>query len=421
MKKEKKIPTIVGLLILVISIFFGIFLTVGGRRIFNPKASGDCRPINPQIANITSNSFDVSFITSGSCLSSIIVDNRTIPNFRNSPSKIHYFQVGNLKEYTLYPFSFLNDGSSFSENNYKAQTAKNPQSALPSSNLAWGKILNPDSTPANDAIIYLNIPGASPLSSFVTSNGNWNIPLASSFNESKDDWFIPKGNVQEEIVVLSPEKTTQVTNNTSNNNPVPDITIGVNSTSNNPSQNNNGNINASFESANANKSLAIDNPKEGELVSSLRPDFFGTAAINSSVNLKIDFSDDISGQTTTDSSGVWHWSPPKELSVNNHTLTVDGFDSNLNQQKIIDRKFTITDNSFLSFSATPSAITVTPTSTPVPTFTPTPTPLPTVIVTKPSTNSGIPVTGNSLPTVFFMTIASFFIVFSFIILNKKSN
>jgi len=43
MKKEKTIPTLVGLAILAVSLIVGLLLT-NNTRIFSPRASSDCSP-----------------------------------------------------------------------------------------------------------------------------------------------------------------------------------------------------------------------------------------------------------------------------------------------------------------------------------------------------------------------------------------
>ena len=101
MFKEKKIPTILGLVILIGGVFVGVFLTNKNTN-FISKASGDCSPINPQITNITNNSVSVSFLTESSCLSSLVINNQTIENTAtlgdNKKSKIRKF----ITHYTIY-------------------------------------------------------------------------------------------------------------------------------------------------------------------------------------------------------------------------------------------------------------------------------------------------------------------------------
>ena len=229
--KEKSIPTILGLIMLIVSIFGGIYLT-SQKTYLTPKASDDCQPINPQYTNITFNSFDVSFTSSIGCISTIVVNNQPYKNyFKDQESKTHYFSVNNLKDNQEYKMVIVSGDKKYSKDEYKIKTAIKPSASLPDSNMAWGNAYSKDgSSPATGSIIYINIPGASPLSSIVNSQGYWNISLSTSFNESKTDWFSAPKDTNYDITVFSPDGTvTQLTNNTSNNNPVPDIIIGQNS------------------------------------------------------------------------------------------------------------------------------------------------------------------------------------------------
>ena len=190
MKKEKRIPTILGLILILSTVFIGSRL-VGRTTTSFTQASGECDPINPQITNLTHQTATVSFTTTGSCLVNVNIDNKTLPDTKDKGT-IHYIEIVGLEESKAYLFSVISGGKEFKSDSYNFKTAQKPNKDIPTSNLAWGRVLNPDQSPAGNAIVYLNIPGASALSAAVTSSGNWNIALATSFNESLTDWFTPQ-------------------------------------------------------------------------------------------------------------------------------------------------------------------------------------------------------------------------------------
>lgn len=426
MKTERHFPTILGLLLLLGAVSGGVILT---RQNSNPvsQASGSCDPINPQITNITYNSANISFTTSSDCLTNLNLDNRTFSDVKQK-SKVHYVEITSLKENNQYHFTIISGGQNFSSDNFSFQTAKRPNKDIPSSNLAWGRVLTPEKKPATDAIIYLNIPGSSPLSALVTSSGNWNISLSISFNESLTDWFTPPNNIEESLVVISSGyPQTQITSNTSHNNPVPDITLGQNNFSS-PSDientNNNSLINTETNLS-TNKSLTISNPKDNESISSKKPDFFGTASPNINLSVKVESPVVINGQVQVNSDGSWNWSPPQDLSPGEHTITVTTPDN-----QTVSRKFIVlAAEQQPSFSASSSALIVTPTTTPTSVITPTtiPTLQPTIITTpiptkikssSPSTASGMPKTGAVFPTFLLISLSICFITFSYVYHKK---
>jgi len=445
MFKEKKIPTILGLLLLFGGVITGVFLT-NQQTGFISKASSNCQPKNPQITNITNNSASISFVTELSCLSSLSINNQTIENGAvvsiDQKSKIHYFDVGNLTAVTNYIFSFIIDGKTYEESSYEFNTADNPNGPIPSSNLAWGRVFTPELKAANKVIVFLNISGSTPLSAIVTSSGNWNISLANSFNESRTGRFTTTENNTEEIIVIDQDsQATQITGNTSNNNPVPDIILGQNQFSTATiiydTETDTGSL-SSVTPASESKDLDILNPKESESISTQKPDFFGTGPSNSTVKIEIHSSTAYNGEVIVNNDGSWNWSPPSDLEPGEHTITATTIINGV--EKIITRNFTVlaTDSS-LSYTASSSATTSIPTPTPTTTSIPTPTTTvfiptsipttsisstltistPTITTSTPSTSSGIPKTGSLFPTIMLLLISSSFVAFSFFSFKKK--
>lgn len=414
--KNPKIPTIVGTILLLIILYFGVWLST---RVTNTgsKASGDCNPTSLQVTNLTNKSVDISFLTSASCASTLNINSKTIANFK-SKSTTHYFRVDGLSASTQYQYSFVIDGNSLSKSEYSFKTAPLPSGNLSTANLAWGKIKLASGQPSVDTIIYLNIAGAWPLSALTDSNGQWHISMSNSFADDKNSLFIPPANGSEDIIIYSTDgQLTQVENSLAKNDPVPDIIIGVGFDTSNFGTGPGTSITPTIVVATPTSFsvgigglLSIDSPKEGESITALKPDIFGSGKSNSVVNLSID--SDIVGKTTSKTDGTWHWSPDKNLSLGKHILTVTL------GTELLQRNFTIvTPNSStspLSFSATPSA-------TIVPTFSPTiiPTLVPTVRTSKPSTKTGIPVTGNTSPLYLLLLSSLFTLSFSLYFFNRN--
>jgi hypothetical protein len=436
MNREKKIPTILGLIVLLAGTVFGISAT-SRQTFFSQKASGNCDPKTLRITNINHYSANVSFITTADCLSSLSVDNRIFSDIRYvnlgiSPKagKVHYFEINSLKSNKQYPFYLIIDGKKYQKDEYSFSTAQEPNENIPTSNLAWGRVFNEDLTPASSSIVFLHVKGGSDLSSFVTSNGYWNVSLATSFNESLNNWFVPPENIEEDILVLSAldGSVTQIIGNTSNNNPVPDIIIGQNYFPEEPvgyKPSIGESVTSSEDENLINRSLTVDNPKESEVISTLKPDIFGYAPSNKDISIVYE---DRNYQVTSVNDGSWHWYPPQNMTIGQNQIKV------MYEDQTVIRNFSIDINFGMAFTSTPSAYT-SPTSTPTPTSTPvatptstptsiiTPTPIPTVITatptqiirtSKPSTQSGVPVTGNLTPTIILIISSISFGLFFYI-------
>lgn len=397
--KEKRFPTILGIIFLLIILAFGVFLSTR-RTSLSSRASTSCVPINPQITNLTYASFDFSFTTSTSCSATLSLNGKI---YQDSSTVLttHYFKVTNLQPQTEYQFSLISGSTTYVKPEYELTTTTKPSSPIPASSLAWGKILSSNNEPVSGAIVYLTIPGSQALSAFSNQDGHWNISFATSFNDSKTDWFIPPTDVEEDIIVYSPDgQLTQLSNQTSRNDPVPDIIIGQNN-SFSASQPFTGVIPTTSTSSTL-SSIDISSPSEGESISSLRPDIFGNGPSGQTLQISLDGN---SFTTVPGVNNIWHWSPSTALTLGNHRLSLSY------QGKIITRNFTVKQDNNLAFSATPSASLVTPTlpiATLAPTiFIPTPSPLPTTIVrtAKPSTTSGLYRSGEVFPTLVLVLLS----------------
>ena len=265
-----------------------------------------------------------------------------------------------------------------------------------------GKILKANQDPSSNTILYLTIGGALPLSAITDQSGQWHISLADSFTETKDSWFTPSANTPEELIIYSPDGTlTQISHTTSQNDPIPDIIIGKNYLSA-PAPPGSGSLRDSSPSSPSSIKLEINNPAESENIYTLRPDIFGVGPANSQIQIKLESSPVYQDSVTTSIDGSWNWSPPQNLTPGTHTLTVSYQDA-AGFIKTLKRSFVVnaaSGGNSLSFSATPSA-TIKPFPTTLPTLSPTDTPVPTSIPTirtsKPSTKSGVPVSGSSFP------------------------
>ena len=420
--KDKRFPTVLGIIFLLVILSAGVFLSLNKTNL-SSKASGSCEPINPQIANLTYGSFDFSFLTtSTSCTATLSIDGKIFQD-SSTVSTTHYFKVTNLKPITPYKFSLISGGVTYSPPEFALTTTTKPNTAIPDSNLAWGRVLNPDLTPVSGAIVFLTIPGGQALSAFTNKDGNWNISFATSFKDDKSDWFNPTSVTDEDLIVYSPDgKLTQLSNKTDNNDPVPDIIVGQKffPVASKPTT---GAVTIDKNTSTNSVNLTITSPKELEEITTLRPDIFGQGPANDSIKITIDGN---SLNITVPSNSTWHWSPQSNLASGSHKVEVSYQDKN------VVRNFSIKPNdSNLAFSATPSATlvptqattptkipTISPTKTPTsapsisptksPTLVPTvvPTKVPTIRAAKPSTTSALIVSGESFPTYFLIILSS---------------
>lgn len=409
--KSKTIPTILGIFFLIAILVAGVILSTK-RTSFDSSASSSCEVVNPQITNLTHFSFDLSFTTTGdNCSPTLSVNNKIYEDLSKSATT-HYFRVAGLQPKADYEYKVISGGKTFAPILFRVTTASKPSGATPSSNLAWGRVLDESLEPVSNALLYLSLPGAQPLSALTNAQGQWNIPLSNTFNENKNAWFTPQDTQTETIVVYSSNnQVISVDNKTDNNDPVPDIIFGSdNFKTDNPVQTNiplTNNLTQNYVT------LSINSPNEGETIYTQRPDIFGTGQAGSVFNINIGGQE---SNITVPADNTWHWSPSENLSNGPHSIFLSYQETNITRNFVVAAG----NQSNLSFTATPSA-TLFPTQLPSPsptlfiaptTVVPTNTPEPTTTIrtAKISTTSSLIESGTSFPTILLAIIA--FLLFS---------
>lgn len=456
-KQPKTIPTILGIIILVVSIIFGVFL-IRKNQALSLKAAAEIAPKEVKITNLSDTSFTVSWLTQTAADGFVSFGenspDQAVPDDRDkgvgskSSKFTHYVTLDNLKPSTKYYFKINSGGKFFDRggNLYEVTTAPTINLALPSADTAFGIVIDSNENPAKGAIVYLSLANTAPLSSLVSNDGSWVIPLSMARTMSLSSYSKYDQEIQiEEIFVQGGNLgTSTAIAITKYDSPVPSLTLGQNydfrqniptifptdspslesgfftgltpviSTTITPSQSGSGfSLDLLASPSPTESKLTILNPDEGENINTTQPEFIGTAPGGNILEINVESEITFSGEVLVDEDGNWQWTPPSNLPPGEHTITVTLRDKNGLTQKII-RNFTVyaTGNSNLpSFVATSSA-TIQPTSPPSPTVVPTLAPTlipgltvePTRFVATPTEKPVQPRTGNLTTTLAFFTI-----------------
>lgn len=452
---SKRIPTILGLLLLVAGLGAGLYLV--GRATIVPKASAGEEPEEIKITNLTENQLTVSWITdvetSGflkigpnpSDLKTTAADDRDQLTGAVGMFNTHHATVKELKPDTDYYFK-IGSGSKaimFGDSAGKAYSIKTPSvlGTPPPSDTVYGKILKADGGPAEGAIVYLTLPGATALSALAKTDGNWAIPLSTSRTEDLSAYV--EYDRQATTITMSIQGgkagSAQAVTVTANDAPVPNITLGqtFDFRSDNPERQLEelvsggelppgadlgggsvlnipvdeidkevdfddkerfgfGDIGGSgiTKPEESTFELEILNPeKEGEEIASSKPEIFGTSPKNVTLSIVIESPKTYSDTIAVEENGLWEWTPPDNLVPGEHTVTVSYEDEGGVLQKVV-RNFVVKaaaagGTDLPSFEATPSA-SATPSAAPR--------------VTQPATDSGVPVAGILTPTLLMVIL-----------------
>jgi len=450
--KEKKIPTLVGLFILTIGLIVGMFL-VQNRQFFKLAASPQETPQEIKITNISDSSFTVSWFTSEKTTGFVSYGKTSSggqiakDDLDTKPSETarftHHVTITNLNAESEYFFSLGSNGKIFNDANkpWRVKTAPDIAS-LPPSDIISGKVESADGKPVSGAIVYLTIPGISPLSTVTSKSGNWSFTISTARGSDLSSFASYSNTTPVSILVLADQNQTASAQTTiAFARPVPVIVLGgtydfrgktsiteegTSPTSNieiinqQASQSSRFNLEDNLISTNSAipQKVEIKNISDGEIISTTKPQFIGNGPPGIKIGISVQSSTVYSGTVTVDTKGNWSWTLPSNLSEGRHTISLSWIDQN-GVKQILTRSFVVQANSQIpSFTASPSGqLQPTPTSTPTPTLMPTATPSPTpkpsptsalkpTSTTSPTPTPPIPVSGNSVFTLAFLILGS---------------
>lgn len=438
---NKKIPTLFGLLAIIIGIGVTTFITKSGV-IFTGRAGPSDVPKNVLISNVTDNSFTVSYTTDDAVFGSLNVGQTsslgtTVIDDKGqnvTTHKVHVMTVKNLNPQTSYFFLITSGQNTYLNSGvlYSVKTGPTLSASLATARGSIsGKVIMPDGSAAGDAIIYLNLEGAQTLSITAKTDGSYNLPLNLVRTADLSAFYSP---VQAGVVKLqafADSLSSQATLTTDELSQIPTITLSQNydftvsnsplSNSPNPStQSATVALPTATPSASSNVTPQILTPKSNQSFSDSQPLFKGKAEPNEDVSISIHSTDVINAKVVADASGNWSYRPDSSLSPGTHTISITTRDA-FGILKTISQQFTVyAAGSQVSQSATPSAtLTPTPSSTPTPTLTITPTATstptitasPTKILTPTASPTAVlPATGNSEEPIIGIFGAAFVII-----------
>jgi hypothetical protein len=345
--RKKRIPTLIGLIILVSSIILGVQL-INQRQMFRLQAKDETTPKNVRISNITDSSFSISWTTDyetkgfvkwGEKSTNSIVPDTIDPN---NKTKNHYLTLENLVKNKNYYFIINSEGVDYNSNGLAWQVQTGESISPPSnSKIIYGIILNPSGQPEKGMLVYVSAGGGSSLSTTTGEDGTWAIPL--SLTRTKDLGSYISIDEHITIIEISAQSGNLITVATIYPiaaTPVPPMTLGQTYDFKSLTGENLGNIpEASIEispesgtnitpTPNIEKSVSIDNPKEGQIIMSSSFEFYGGGPPGTPIIITVESENPIVDNIEADSNGNWMWSPPQELGPGEHSITISWKDEN---------------------------------------------------------------------------------------------
>lgn len=432
--KKSKIPTIVGIVLLVVGITSGVLL-VRNRQIFKLGATPQVSPKDVRMTNITDSSFTVSWVTDGETEGfikwggSISSQKNLAKDEINGESYTHITTVQGLSPETSYYFVINSNGTDFDNNGLPWEIKTGPILATTSSrNLISGTVLTSTGAPANQALVYVSLAGSSPLLVTTSQSGGWLISISSARTANLSAFLkIDEQNTLVEISVQAgPLGVASAQIYPLATKPAPAIILGQTHDFKSLAPSEAGRIpkatvdlpegatpSSGFEvpgeiAAPSSETVTLESLDEGEIISSSEPEFFGEGPPGTTLMITVE-SDPITDETIISSSGSWSWNPPEELSEGAHKITITWRDAS-GILRTLTRTFVVQASEGPAFESTPSA-SPTPPPSPTPSPSPSPTVSPTAIPTPVSTEAGVPDSGSLTPTFLLSIMGLGLIVF----------
>ncbi|MDO8452345.1 MAG: fibronectin type III domain-containing protein [bacterium] len=188
--QTKKIPTLLGLLLLVVGIGAGVILTQY-RQFFNIGATGTAKPQEVRITNVSSTTFTISWTTKIASFGFLAYGEGKTLNYTASQNKligplslVHSVDVDDLKPDTTYYFKVGVNKDTYGNKtgDYSVKTSK--KFVGREADVVFGTVADGGGKGVTGGIVYLTIPGVQQLSAVTDSKGAWVINLGNALGSS---------------------------------------------------------------------------------------------------------------------------------------------------------------------------------------------------------------------------------------------
>ena len=425
-RPELTIPTILGILLTVGGLATGLWLLREPIRGLVGAAPEEA-PTEVKITNISDTGFAVSWVTGKAAAGYVqygeavkgepdlvVSDDRDQEKGAIGSYFTHLVTVRGLKATTKYTFRIGSGRTLYDQQGQVYETTTGVAlTRPPAADVAYGQVTTPAGDPAEGAIVYLVLPGVVPQAALVKSSGSWVIPISTARTTDLTSFaaYDAQNGQMEIMAQAGPMGTATVRTTTANDSPVPVITLGQTkdyviqagepevAATDAASKFSAGAFDPASEATGAG-TLTILTPKSGERVNTDQPEIMGRAPAGARVTITVESPQTYTTTLTADKSGEWTYSVPGNLEPGEHTITVSTVVAGI--VKKVTRSFVVQaagESSVPAKTATPSA--------PIkPAPPPKPTPTPPVRVSIPSTESGVPTSGNLTPTLILLILGA---------------
>lgn len=229
-----KIPTLLGLTLLIIAIGLGLFLYWYYQKT-ERELKLALEPYNISIANITDSETSVIWQTNLETKGGVIWSSGDSLNFATSEKKEdkgginHFLTLDNLQPGKEYYVAVKNDKYTYSENGLKFKTALNLKGPALTYNPIIGSIVSETLQPIEDALVIFKTSGASNLATLTKKGGIFILPLKELRQKDLSTFLsLREDGIGELDILLGDKKSNIKIALPSSNKPLPPVILGQN-------------------------------------------------------------------------------------------------------------------------------------------------------------------------------------------------
>jgi hypothetical protein len=445
MKKKNTIPTILGIIVLLLGSLAGVFL-INSAQIFKIGADVSAKVKNIRVANISDNSATISWTTDKETSGYVIWGNSEgnidkIVNEDVGTQKYfsHSVSLTGLAPETKYFYKINSDGTVFDNSGIPWQIVTGPTlSSNKNSFLVSGNVINASGQAEKKALVYIDIAGYL-FSTESSETGNYVFQIGGArTNDLRSYTSIDGTQTLLQLSVQAGDGVASAQIFPGSANPVPAIVIGSTYDFRNLPANSQGN------SPNASLSLPNDSPEgskfnvtvpdqsqkptsiileslsEGEVITSQEPQFFGKGPEGTTLTITVHSETPINGIVQIPKNGSWSYAVPTNLEPGPHTITISWIDVS-GITRFLTRNFVVKAGEVPAFTASDSGNITTPTpslipsGSPLATLKPNATPFRSPTPLASASAMPVPVTGDLTPSLILFMMGLAVVVFSFVV------
>ena len=405
LEHKRKVPTLLGLVVLLLGIGGGIFFAEYSLDFFS-TGKINSEPVNIRVSNTTDSLASISWLTEAATEGNVKYGlfDKTIGNTAHDDRvsntnldkyTLHHVTIRGLDPESRYQFVITADGKEYNDDGKPYEFETFAVATLSKLGPATGEVKLVNGQPATGSIVFSQISGATLLSTLVGLDGSWVQPLNIAYDTASKQPVLDNEAKTLNLYVLSQDgKESQVLTDTDHDFPAPAIVIGQRY--NFLTQKTSAVETAVLGDSTTDQAsgFAILQPTDNQAVVSVRPLIRGKGKPGQKVTVIVE-SKPQAAVVSVDERGDWQWTPFRELVAGLHTVTVKTVGADGENISEARRFIVLKSGSQVLAESTPSA-SLTPSPSVVPTVISTPTPI--FSSPTPATTEGTPISGNATYT-----------------------